>query len=260
MFSQPLEVTNPFAPVEPGATKLFRGQLDGQRLDITQWHLTETRLFPWNGAVVERRVVEQKEFLRGSLVEITHEYLAQDDAGNAHRFGEVSLVFEHGVLVETEEDSWLTGGPVPGVDPPDVRFAEGPSLFMPADPQPGDSFDQESAPGMDEILQVVVTGRRLPMPAGLFEQAMLLRELDDGEDGAPPKPPGYRWGGAGCGAGHGPGAWGLDAAGGHLHEPGRTLRGAVRRGARPTDRGAAQRAVGLRGATRALSAGRGLLG
>lgn len=195
-FSAPTGMTNPWAPFTPGSVKVFRGRADGQRTATLETHLAELRVFTWGGVDVPCRVIEEQEFADGALVEITRHYVAQDDAGNVRYFGEVSLVIEGGVVVETEEDSWLVGGPsLPG-DPADVHAAEHPTMFMPADPQPGQSFQQEDFEHHAETLVVLARDVPVRVAAGAYERALKLRELDDGEDGGASQ---QRWVVAGVG-------------------------------------------------------------
>jgi len=182
-FSDPTHITNPWSPFVPGAVKLFRGRQDGAPTALLETHLKETRDFDWQGKVITCCILEERDFEHGQLAEISSNYLAQDDAGNVWSFGEVSLIVESGVVVGDEVDSWLVGGPQVG-DPADVLVASDPLLFMLANPQVGDTFAQQPAPGAGETLTVTATDLTVKLPGGTFTGVVRVQEVDDGEDGA----------------------------------------------------------------------------
>ena len=77
-------------------------------------------------------VVSDKLYLSGALEERTLDYYAQDKDGNVWYFGEDTAELKANGEVKTTEGTWLAGrdGAVAGI-------------FMPADPQVGQSFRQE---------------------------------------------------------------------------------------------------------------------
>jgi hypothetical protein len=182
-FSDPTHITNPYAPFVPGAVKLFRGKQDGAPTAMLETHLKDTRSFDWQAGSITTSILEEREFEHGQLVEIAVTYLAQDDAGNVWSFGEVSLIVEDGVVTGDEPDSWLVGGPQAG-DPGDVKAASDPMLFMLANPEVGDTFQQQPAPGAAETLTVIATDLTVKLPGGTFSGVVRVQEVDDGEDGA----------------------------------------------------------------------------
>lgn len=176
VFSTPTAITNVYAPFVPDSTKLFRGRSEGARTAVLESHLEATRTFLWHGEPVETRILEEKEFERGVLVEIARTYLAQSDDGSVWAFGEVSVEYEDGEDVGPEEDAWLLGGPSLPSDPLDVLSVAEPSLYMPATLSVGQSFSRENFPGGSETIEVVAVGVKLKVPAGKFTQAVRLRE------------------------------------------------------------------------------------
>jgi hypothetical protein len=182
-FDDPTAITNSFAPFEEGSVKVFRGRLHGVVTASVVNHTGLTRAFPWNDALVTCRVLEERDFSAGALEEISLNYLAQDVEGNVWMFGEVSLEFADGQPQGVEGDSWLVGGPTQAGDDPAVVEADAPTLYMPADPKPGDAFLLDVVTGTNETLLVLETDARVKVPAGKFVRALKLRELDDGEDG-----------------------------------------------------------------------------
>ena len=182
-FGDPTAITHELVPFVPGSVNIFRGRSDGERTTALFSQLEETRVFSWGGGEVECRIVEEQEFADGVLVEISTNYLAQDDAGNVHSFGEVSIVYGDGLPPETEEDSWLVGGATLPGDPPEAQSVTDPMMFMPAELLPGVSFVLQQLPGKLETLTVLEMDLTVKVGAGKFEGAVRFQELDDGEDG-----------------------------------------------------------------------------
>jgi hypothetical protein len=103
-------------------------------------------------------VVEVREFEDGELVEHTLDYYAEDDEGNVRYMGERVDDIEDGKIV-AHEGQWLAG-----------KGDAKPGLFMPADPQVGDVFEQEQAPEVaEDRSEVVDTDLEVAVPAGRFD-------------------------------------------------------------------------------------------
>jgi hypothetical protein len=103
-------------------------------------------------------VVEVREFEDGELVEHTLDYYAQDDEGNVRYTGERVDDIEDGKVV-AHEGQWLAG-----------KGDAKPGLFMLADPQVGDVFEQERAPGVaEDRSKVVEADLEVVVPAGRFD-------------------------------------------------------------------------------------------
>ena len=176
VFGSSAAITNPFAPFQPNATKVFRGRLDGGRLVVIEQHSDETRTFQFGGQSVECCILVEKEFLNGSQVDTSVTYLGEDVDTNVYIFGEFSTTHENGVVV-SHEGSWYVGEPVEG-DPDGSVYVDQPFLFMPANPQVGDSFQPENIPGFEvETFTVLETGRKLKVDAGRYTNALKLREV-----------------------------------------------------------------------------------
>ncbi len=191
-FSGPTTITNVYAPFEVGTVKVFHGRSAGERTTTVIAHAEDTRTFVFDGEEVVCCILQEKEFTAGALVEITTHYLAQDDAGNVRAFGEVSIEIEAGVVIGAEEDSWILGGATLPTDPAGVYNAETPQMYMPANPQLGDVFDQEAFPHSSESLTVVGVGNKVKVPSGKYGWSLKLKETgeeeEDDDDG-----PEYRW-------------------------------------------------------------------
>ena len=111
-------------------------------------------------------VVDVREFEDGELVEHTLDYYAQDDEGNVRYMGERVDDIEDGKVV-AHEGQWLAGKG-------DAKAG----LFMPADPQVSDVFEQERAPGVaEDRSEVVQTGVEVAVPAGRFDDCIKTEDF-----------------------------------------------------------------------------------
>jgi hypothetical protein len=150
-FSNPTEIDNPFMPLEPGATFAFEGDSDDEEVMVTIEVLAETRVVAGVMAVV----VRDREFVDGVLQEDTHDWFAQDDAGNVWYMGEEVDNYNYddeGVLIDvTHGGSWEAGKDVAGTG--SLAIA---GIIMKAEPQPGESYRQEYYPGDAEDMAFVV--------------------------------------------------------------------------------------------------------
>jgi len=86
-------------------------------------------------AGVEAAVVEVGDFEDGELVEHTFDYYAQREDGTVLYMGEHVNDIENGDVVG-HEGQWLAG-----------RKGANPGIFMPADPEVGDTFQQGARAG-----------------------------------------------------------------------------------------------------------------
>ena len=183
VFSDPLNITNPFHPFQPGGIKVFTG-VEGKHRHVTIYDfMTETRTFTLGGKSVECRILREMSFDEGVVIEISFNHFAQADDGSVYYFGEVVNIYENGVIVN-HEGSWLVGGP--GVsDPPETATATAPGLIMPAQPELGDTFKPEDLfPIVDETGEVVRTNVKVRLPAGHFKDGIELKETSQLPGGA----------------------------------------------------------------------------
>lgn len=144
-FTNPTIIDHPLLPLLPGFVRVYFGQTEEGPETIVTEALDETR----EVARVESRVVLDRTFLDGLLVESTHDWYAQDDDGNVWYMGEATEAYElddEGVVTNVDpEGSWEAGQDVAGIG---VEAHAG--WAMPADPQAGDAFHQEYYPGVAE--------------------------------------------------------------------------------------------------------------
>jgi len=186
-FSNPLNITNPYHPFQPGGVKVFQGSDGKTKLVGIHLYLTETRAFTWNSTVVNCRVLREMAFEDGQLVEISDNYFAQADDGTVYYFGEVVDNYEDGVVVN-HDGSWLVGGPTSPSDPPTTASDNNPTVFMPANPEVGDVFKPEDLiPVVDETATVVHVGVKVKVTAGSYEDTIAIDETSALEAGTTTK-------------------------------------------------------------------------
>ena len=179
-FSDPTNVTNPLFPVSLQESVLMLGHVDGKPFRTEVTLLPETRIIEWEGQRVETLVSQYNAFLGGRIDEIAYDYHAQADDGSVWYFGEDVFDFRDGAIVVTE-GTWLAGKDGPA------------AMIMPGDPQVGDVYRTENAPGfVFEEVTVRSVGETLEGPMGPIEGGLLADELhSDGKTEQKVFAPGY---------------------------------------------------------------------
>jgi hypothetical protein len=182
-----LDIDNDFFPLPAGQQWVYSGQEQGQTigLRITVFdgsHATEnfyTGLDKITTRVVEELewedadgdgVVDDDEF----VIETSLNYYAQTADGTVCYFGEdVDIFHEDGSV--THEGAWRADAD-----------GNAPGIFMPAAPEVGMTFKQESAPGTAEDEATIVrSGATVDVPAGTFTDTIIVRDFNplDGSRG-----------------------------------------------------------------------------
>jgi hypothetical protein len=161
-------VTNPWFPLTPGTVYTYQGVKDGKP---SRELLTVTnRVKMIQGKPC--RVVEDRLYAGGELVERTSDWYSQDSAGNVWYFGEDTAELEGG-KVTTREGSWQAG----------VDGARG-GILMPARPRPGQTGTQEYYRGHaeDHFRVVGYLGRNAvlieestPLEPGVLDHKLYVR-------------------------------------------------------------------------------------
>ena len=164
-FSDPMDITNPHFPVSQQESVLLLGRVDDQPFRTEVTLLPETRIIEWEGQRVEVLVSQYCAFLGGSITEVAYDLYAQADDGSVWYLGEDVFDFRDGAIVVTE-GSWLAGRDGPA------------AMIMPADPQVGEVYRPENAPGFvfEEVTVKSVT-ETLDGPLGPVEGGMISSEL-----------------------------------------------------------------------------------
>jgi hypothetical protein len=157
---QPID--NPYLPWKPGTTFVYDTYLPGNVLEQIDTVTVTDKTRTIDGVtctVVSDNVTDPKT---GQLIEKTDDYYAQDKSGNVWYFGESSQDFSSGK--PSREGSWLAGvkGALPGI-------------IQEANPQIGDSYDEENAPNVahDHGVVTSLTGSA-SVPFGTFKHDLLV--------------------------------------------------------------------------------------
>ena len=162
-------IDNPFFPLPPGVTFIYRGKREGRK-QRDEFTVTD-RTVVIDG--VTCRVVHDKVFERGVLREDTFDYFAQDRDGNVWYFGEdTEELDKHGRVVSTE-GTWRAG----------VNGAQ-PGVIMEAHPRIHDHYFQEqAAPVAEDEATVLSLHGTAAVPLGRFTNCLLTKEFTQLEPG-----------------------------------------------------------------------------
>jgi hypothetical protein len=148
-----MRVDHPYFPLDPGTVFRYvtNSKASQEVNDVVVSHDTKIILG------VMATVVLDSVYTNGDLTEATADWYAQDKAGNVWYFGEDSKELDHGQVVSTE-GSWEAG--VAGAQP---------GIIMEANPEVGDTYQQEFQAGVAEDM-AKVTGLDVPItvPYGSF--------------------------------------------------------------------------------------------
>jgi hypothetical protein len=162
-------VDNPWFPLIPGTTFVYRGVKDGRtaRDVVTVTHATKTIQGVRSTAVADRL------YLAGRLEERTTDWYAQDRRGNVWYFGEATAELDRAGHVTSTEGSWLAG-----------RNGAKAGIYMTARPTVGQSRLQEYYKGHAEDHFAVVSLRaRVSVPYTTSNRALLTKEWTPLEPG-----------------------------------------------------------------------------
>ena len=152
---------NPYLPLVPGTVKVFEAETeDGtERIEVTVTDDTKDILD------VECIVVRDTVSIDEELVEDTFDWFTQDKDGNVWYFGEISLNYEDGELVDIE-GSWTAG-----------EDGAKPGIVMPEVPQVGSMYRQEFLLGEAEDMgQIYSLSESVSVPYGFFADCLMTRD------------------------------------------------------------------------------------
>jgi hypothetical protein len=162
-------VDNPWFPLSPGTTLVYRGAKDGKaaRDVVKVLHTTKTI------QGVRCTSVSDRLYLAGRLEERTTDWYAQDRRGNVWYFGEATAELDRSGHVTSTEGSWLAG-----------RNGARAGIYMPALPHVGQTGRQEYYKGHAEDNFAVVSVRaRVSVPYVSSTRAVLTKEWTPLEPG-----------------------------------------------------------------------------
>lgn len=155
-----------FFPDVLGYQAVLEGEEDGESEQVQITVLAQTR----DVGGVTTRVIEEREWVDGTLVEVSWNYYAQANDGSICYFGEDVDIYENGNIVHT--GAWCAvGGNQPGI-------------FLPVELQPGTKFQMEIAPDAMDVGTIVGIGP-VTVPFSRFEETIRVREFNplDGDKG-----------------------------------------------------------------------------
>jgi hypothetical protein len=163
------QVDNPYFPLEPGTTLIYRGETEGVPTRNETYVTYDTKVI----LGVTCTVVHDQAFEEGALVEDTFDWYAQDVDGNVWYFGEDTKELDENGNVISTEGSWEAG----------VDGAQA-GIIMLADPKKGDRYQQESAPGVAaDMAQVIGFEDSLCVRYGCFDDVLVTKEWSPLEKG-----------------------------------------------------------------------------
>jgi hypothetical protein len=152
---------HPYLFLRPGYQVTLRGVEDKDTTEMVITVLTETKVI----GTTETRVIEEREFVKGKLVEVSKNYIAIcRESGSVFYFGEDVDIYK-GDSVVSHSGSWIAEG------------NNKPGLFMPGLPLLGARYYQEIAPGvaMDRA-EVISMVDSMQTPAGTFTNVLKVLE------------------------------------------------------------------------------------
>jgi len=162
-------VDNPWFPLKPGTTLVYRGVKDGKPTFERFRTTRRTKLVDG----VRCRVVDDRSWENGHLAERTSDYYAQDAGGTVWYYGEDTAELDAAGHVTSREGSWRAG-----------RKGARAGIFMPAHPRVGEHHFQEHDPGTaEDQFRVVSLRARVSVPYGAFGHALRTREWTTLEPG-----------------------------------------------------------------------------
>jgi hypothetical protein len=163
--------TNPWFPIQVGYTWSYEGEEDGELLELRITVLDQTEVV----SGVTTRVVEEREWIEGKLVEVSRNYFAMAPDGTVCYFGEAVDIYdpETGQIV-SHEGAWRAD-----------ESGNAPGIIMPGDPAPGLVFVMEVAPGIAEDQGKVIGSGPVEVGGETFTRTIRLREFNplDGDKG-----------------------------------------------------------------------------
>src|SRR2546430_670199 len=162
-------VDNPWYPLKPGTTLVYRGVKDGKPSRDVLTVTNATRVIDG----VRCTVVSDLLYLSGKLEERTTDWYAQDTAGNVWYFGETTGELNPDGSVKNTSGTWLAG----------VKGAQA-GIYLPGNPRVGESGRQEYYRGQaEDHYRVKSLSTRVKTPAASSSRALLTEEWNPLEPG-----------------------------------------------------------------------------
>jgi hypothetical protein len=155
-------IDNPYLPLAPGSRWLYKDVEGGEVHQVVVTVTPQTKVIDG----VTARVVHDIERRGTETVEDTHDWFAQDRAGNVWYLGEATQEYKNGRPASTK-GSWEAG----------VAGAQA-GIAMPAHPRPGLVYRQEYREGTAEDAAAVLSvHEQVQAPQGHYTGALLTKEF-----------------------------------------------------------------------------------
>lgn len=168
---------NPYFSLKPGYQLLLEGDDDGEEVRVLITVLDAKKVIDLRAEGIGRvrtRVIEEREWIDGELVEVSRNYYARcSQTSDIYYFGEEVDIYEDGEVVR-HDGAWKAGdnGALPGI-------------IIPATYLLGSRYFQEIAPGIAlDRAEHVAMGLDLNTPAGNFEDCVEVLETTPLEPGS----------------------------------------------------------------------------
>src|SRR5262245_48599262 len=162
-------ITNTWFPLLRGSVYVYDGQKDGKQARDVMTVTRRTKLI----SGIRAAAVADRLFLNGVLAERTTDWYAQDKRGTVWYLGEKTAELNAKGKVTSTEGSFLNGH----------DGAKG-GIFMPAKPQVGQAFQQESFKGQaEDRFRILDLATSITTPAVSSQAAMLTEETNPLEPG-----------------------------------------------------------------------------
>ena len=160
-------IDNPFLPFVPGTRMVYRSTDAGETGREVVRVTDRTRLVDG----VRVRVVRDRAYVGGELVEDTRDFYAQDRRGNVWYFGENTKAYGGGTV--SRAGSWQAG-----------RHGASAGIVMEAHPQVGDSYRQEYRKGVaEDQARVLSRAGAADVPYGSLRGLLKTRDFTRLEPG-----------------------------------------------------------------------------
>jgi hypothetical protein len=159
-FHNSLKIDNKYFPLKPGTTFVYKGTSDGEPTRDVFTVTNKVKVI----LGINTRVVHDDAFVKGEHEESTDDWFAQDDKGTVWYFGE----FTTDLTTGSHEGSWQAG----------VKGAK-PGIIMLANPQVGDTYQQERAKGVAEDFATVLSlNEKVCVPYGCFSNVLKTEDIN----------------------------------------------------------------------------------
>jgi hypothetical protein len=166
-------VDNPWFPLHPGATLIYRGRKDGEPSRERLTVLTRRKRILGVSCTVASDKLYVRNGRRWRIEERTRDWYAQDHRGNVWYLGEATAELNLDGSVKSREGSWRAG----------VDGARA-GIFMPAHPHRGQSGIQEMYKGeAEDHFRVLDLDAIVETRAAITSHALLTREWTPLEPG-----------------------------------------------------------------------------